>query len=157
MNGDFVFDGRGMILIPADYLIVNQFAYSEPVPIVVELREIPQDKESIKEEEKTQPDAILSEIEGIKEMIVAKAEENGIDSDLMLNIAECESHFKNDAIHHNNNQSIDIGIFQLNDIHGLSAEDRLDSEKNIDYAIKLIKRNGTKDWSASQSCWQKYL
>lgn len=73
---------------------------------------------------------------------------------IMEAIAEAESHFNPNAsqvnIHKDGSTSIDRGIFQLNHRYqkAISNEDAFNFKKNIDYAIKLMKRSGYGQWSA---------
>lgn len=66
-------------------------------------------------------------------------------------VAECESRWKTNAY---NSKTKDSGIFQVHiPIHGQNRAYWENAKNNIDYALKLFKRNGLRDWSASQKCW----
>ena len=52
----------------------------------------------------------------------------------------------NDA---NSNGSIDVGIFQINSIHGFTVEEMQDWKANVDFAHKLFERGGWYQWSCS--------
>lgn len=52
----------------------------------------------------------------------------------------------NDA---NSNGSTDVGIFQINSIHGFTVEEMQDYKKNVDFAYKLMKRDGWSAWACS--------
>lgn len=57
----------------------------------------------------------------------------------MIRIAKAESGLRADAMGKNKNGTFDIGVFQINDVHGkrISRADRLDYEKNIRFAYQL--------------------
>ncbi|MBK9272812.1 MAG: hypothetical protein IPM48_14600 [Saprospiraceae bacterium] len=77
---------------------------------------------------------------------------------ILKRIAFCESSFRhytdNGII--KNNKSNDSGLFQINVVHEAKAKsmglDLEDLKDNIEYAIYLYKKNGTRDWSASKLC-----
>lgn len=83
---------------------------------------------------------------------------------VMKRIAKCESggaHYGKDGqviIHVNSNGSYDIGKYQINSVHNLSAKKMgLDLTKEADnekYAMYLYENEGTGDWYSSRSCWQ---
>lgn len=73
----------------------------------------------------------------------------------LVNVAYCESKFKPSAIGYNENGTKDVGVFQINDIHNLSVEYRLDSKLNIKWAINEAKKNGLGAWQSSAHCWSK--
>lgn len=99
----------------------------------------------------------------LKELIETKAEKAGVDKALALKIAFCEStlrQFNNSngkplrGIHNPN----DVGLFQINeDYHATRSQglghDIYSTEGNIDYAMHLLKKEGSKPWSASRPCW----
>lgn len=62
----------------------------------------------------------------------------------MIRIAKAESGLRADAMGKNRNGTFDIGIFQINDVHGkrISRADRLDYEKNIRFAYQLHQEQG---------------
>lgn len=65
-------------------------------------------------------------------------------------ILSCENKSLNPtAINHNSNGSIDEGIFQINSIHGQS--NMFNYKKNIEFAYKLMKRDGWQAWACSGS------
>ena len=75
---------------------------------------------------------------------------------VMINIAKCESGYREDAINVNTNKTIDRGIFQLNSIHkDISNADAFTFKSNIDYAWKMFTRQGTTPWDSSKHCWNK--
>lgn len=84
----------------------------------------------------------------------------GVNENLAVAIASCESGFKQiRSIKQNNNKTYDWGIFQINSIHLNTAQKMgfnvtKEWEDNVRYGLLLIKKNGAvKDFSASIQCW----
>ena len=78
------------------------------------------------------------------------------DCKIMIAIATAESGLNPKAINNKNtNGTTDAGLFQINDIHGYSVEDRLDVDKNISMAKKVYDRQGLTAWSVYNN--GKYL
>ncbi len=71
----------------------------------------------------------------------------GSEFKIALAIARAESGLNPAAVNVNRNGSRDIGIFQINDAHGWSAEERFDWRKNIWMAKELRDRNGWTEWA----------
>lgn len=88
--------------------------------------------------------------ETISDKIRREAIEAGIDPDIALAIAFCESHLDPLA---DNPTSSALGLFQILDMHGLSTECRLDAGCNIDWALNEMRSRGFGAWNASRSCW----
>ena len=65
----------------------------------------------------------------------------------MFNCFYSESGWRYDALHENTNGTVDAGLAQINDIHGLSLQDRIDYKKNIDKAYEIYIGRG-KSFSA---------
>lgn len=66
----------------------------------------------------------------------------------MIAISKAESGMRPDAIGHNRNGSIDVGLFQINSIHG---EDNLtDVDKNLKVARRIYDTQGLNAWVAYQ-------
>ena len=104
---------------------------------------------------------------GIYDKIIASSLENDLDPNVMLNIAFCASslrQFNDDgtALRGTHN-ALDVGIFQINEKYHLETSRRLGydiytTEGNIDYAIWLMKKEGTQPWVWSRdACWSKKL
>ena len=74
------------------------------------------------------------------------------DCKIALGIAQAESGFREDAININTNDTIDVGIFQINSVHfkqeGCSLKDIVDEYKNVDCAFSIFKASGWGAWSA---------
>lgn len=81
------------------------------------------------------------------------ANQYGIETDIALRVAEAESNFKADAVNYNTNGSDDMGVYQINSVHGLSDECRLDARCNIEWAMQIMQKVGTKPWYSSKHKW----
>lgn len=92
------------------------------------------------------PHTGLAERVEVKTQVLAMLAEEGIDTIKAERIIQCESSWRPTATHYNKDGSNDAGLWQINSVHGLSVEDRMDVEKSTKFAIKLIKRNGWRDW-----------
>jgi len=72
-----------------------------------------------------------------------------------LAIAKAESGLKEDAININTNDTIDIGIFQINSVHFKKDECQLKdiviAEKNVDCAYMIFEAQGWTPWVAYQN------
>ena len=64
-------------------------------------------------------------------------------------VAECESNWEQDAY---NQKTEDRGLFQLNRVHWAKAQEET-WQGNIDYALELYLKQGTKPWESSKRCW----
>lgn len=104
---------------------------------------------------------IITKTESIPEMITRLALENNIEPEIILNIAQCESNFNPLA---KNKTSSATGVFQwtigsweyYSNIYWQDTTDyRLNSEKNIELAILVMRDKGFGDWNASKYCWNK--
>jgi hypothetical protein len=86
------------------------------------------------------------------------------DLPIMINIARCESHFrqldKDGSIHRGVVNSADVGVMQINEYYHLDEATANNYniytlEGNTAYARKLYEREGTQPWSSSKACWGK--
>ncbi len=74
--------------------------------------------------------------------------------ELGVAIADCESALQADAVHTGNaDGSVDVGLFQINSIHGRSQEELRDPVANTRFAYRLFQAHGTAPWESSRSCW----
>ena|SRR3990167_10268247 len=89
----------------------------------------------------------------------------GKDSDLMLNIARCESNLSQTEPDGSpligKITPLDRGVFQISLKYHKQELDKLGLdahilEDNVSFAKILFDRNGTRDWSASHYCWGQY-
>jgi hypothetical protein len=68
----------------------------------------------------------------------------------MIRLANCESKMNPQALNKNTNGTFDVGLLQINDVHGkrISRQDRMNFEKNIRFAYKLYQeQHGFQAWS----------
>ncbi len=71
-----------------------------------------------------------------------------------LCIAKTESGFRADAVNSaNTNGTADVGVFQINDIHSMSWDSRMDARTNIAKAKEIRDAWGSWDaWVARTKC-----
>lgn len=110
----------------------------------------------------------------IPELITERTEEFGVSEDLALAIAFCESTYrqydKNKSAEESAENRVlrgiqnkaDVGLFQINEKYHLEKSlelgyDIYTTEGNIDYALWLLKNEGSKHWKWSQECWSKKI
>lgn len=85
----------------------------------------------------------VSELEKIVAYITKKFAPEG--KHVVVQAINCfysESGLRSNAVGVNKNGSNDVGVAQINSIHGMSTEDRMDYKKNIDKAYKIYKSRG---------------
>lgn len=74
------------------------------------------------------------------------------DCKVALAIAKAESGIREDAVNINTNNTIDVGIFQINSVHfkkpGCALKDIVDAKKNVDCAYTIWKSSGWNPWVA---------
>ena len=70
----------------------------------------------------------------------------GEERQLAIAVAKAESGLNPHAINYNYNGTRDLGVFQLNDTHGWSDEERFDWRRNIQLAKELRDRKGWGEW-----------
>ena len=95
----------------------------------------------------------------IEDMVISKAKEFNIDSELFLRIAICESGLKTNA---QNPRSTASGLFQfLNSTffnyakaYELPIDDKNDPEVQAELAARMIADGGLSHWNESRSCWE---
>lgn len=98
--------------------------------------------------------------ESNSQLIARLAKKHGINPDLAIRVAKCEStlrHYKNGEVLRGVVNSQDVGIFQINEYYHLATSKKLGiniytKEGNIEYAMYLIKKQGFSPWSASSLC-----
>jgi soluble lytic murein transglycosylase-like protein len=92
----------------------------------------------------------------VQTLIRAYARRHGIDPDLPLAIAACESGFRWNA---ENGRSSARGVFQYlsgtwrSTKEGRNGTSVLDADANIRMAVSAIASSGTTPWAASRHCW----
>jgi hypothetical protein len=97
----------------------------------------------------------------IPELIMAEADRLGVNPDVALAIAKCESglrQFSGGNVLKGVVNSKDIGLFQINEKYHLDTSVKLDydiytTNGNIKYAIWLMSKEGTAPWALSKHCW----
>lgn len=78
--------------------------------------------------------------------------------EIMIAVAKAESGMNPKAMHTNNNGSIDIGLFQVNSIHGYDQLELTKVEKNIEVARKVYDKQGLSAWSViNNGAYKKFL
>ena len=80
-----------------------------------------------------------------KEWVLCRIQEAGFDPVIANKVITCESGWNPNAIHVNRNNTRDIGLWQVNDVHGLSTEDRKDIYMSTEFAIQLLK--SSRSWT----------
>lgn len=99
-------------------------------------------------------------------MIREASAKYGIDDDLAVAIARCESSLRqydqNGNVVRGKVNPKDIGVFQINEDYHLSRSQKLGldiytTHGNIEYALSLIKKSGNKPWSSSKACWVDHV
>lgn len=88
-----------------------------------------------------------TELQEIVDYIVYKFEPEG--KAVVVQAINCfysESGLRNDAFGVNRNGTNDVGVAQINSIHGMSTEDRMDYRKNVDKAYQIYKSRGWDAW-----------
>ena len=87
-------------------------------------------------------------MEYLKTVVKSKLEANGLSWAVAERVLNCESGWNEKAVGDNLNGTKDVGLWQINDIHGLTDEERKDPHVSTSYAIKLIKSDiGFKHWA----------
>lgn len=86
------------------------------------------------------------------------------DIPIMVDIAECESHFrqydKTGLIYRGKQNNQDVGVMQINEHYHLDTSVKLDIdiytvEGNVAYARHLYEKQGVAPWVSSNPCWSK--
>jgi hypothetical protein len=104
------------------------------------------------------PVAVIS----LPEFIEQKARESDLDPRLVRRIAFCESTYrqfdKNGEVLRGKENGFDVGVFQINETFHLEKSKELglnihSTEGNIEYAVMLLRDEGSRHWKASRPCW----
>lgn len=94
-----------------------------------------------------------------KEEVIAKITEAFPDAPIMIQVARCESGL--DPLADRSNLNVDVGLFQINQVHlsrlNQLGLDRRDIDDNIKYARMLYDESGLGPWYMSKHCWSPYL
>lgn len=94
------------------------------------------------------------EVENVEtvEETIRRVAGNFPEVETLVKVAFCESSFDRLA---ENKTSSAKGVFQILDMHGLTALERFDVEKSTQWAVDTIEKQGFKPWNASRNCWSK--
>ena len=68
--------------------------------------------------------------------------------EVMIAVAKAESNLNPLATNRNTNGSRDIGLFQINSVHGGNDLEMFDVDKNLEAARKIYDKQGITAWSA---------
>lgn len=93
----------------------------------------------------------------IPDLIVKICKEEGVDHELALRVAKCESGLRPDAKNVNAPNSIDRGLFQINSKWHPEVSDAqaYDPEFSIRFFCQAVKAGKLSMWDATKSCWNK--
>ena len=111
-------------------------------------------KEETEEEEK-KTEKIETE-EEIINLIKKTAKKYGIDEELAVRVAKCESGLNPKAINTNAPDSIDRGLYQINSKWHpeITEEQAFDIQFSTNFFCEAVKNGYIRWWKASQKCWE---
>lgn len=91
----------------------------------------------------------------IPEIIKCAAQKFGVDPDLALAVAKCESGLNPKARNVNKTGSVDRGLYQINDFYHKDVSDAQadDPVFAAEWFCKAVKDGHLSWWSASEKCW----
>jgi hypothetical protein len=92
-----------------------------------------------------------------EELIRKIAKEEGVDPDLAVRVAKCESNLNYKAVNVNKDGSRDRGLFQINDkFHqDISDEVAFNPITAAQFFCKAFKAGNLGWWNATRKCWEK--
>lgn len=90
----------------------------------------------------------------VKCWIEVLAPQYGVDVEVAMKIAFAESSFREKAVNYNTNGTNDMGVFQINSIHNVPDECRLNAKCNINWALNEMSQNGFSAWYSSYEKWK---
>ncbi len=95
--------------------------------------------------------------ESVEQTIRRIAKMNGVDEELAVRVAKCESSLNPRAININDPGSKDRGVFQWNDYWHKEITDEMafDVEIATNLFCQAVKNGNLKWWNASKHCWNK--
>lgn len=100
----------------------------------------------------------------IEQRIEKSAVKYGLDLPIALKIAECESGLnqfdEKGRVLRGVQNPRDVGIYQINEKYHLENSKKMGLDiytisGNIEYAHRLMKKEGTMPWNWSKDCWSK--
>jgi len=85
------------------------------------------------------------------------AADEGVDPDLAVRVAECESGLSPSAVNTNTDGSKDKGLFQINNKYHpeVSEADAFDPIFSTKFFCKAMKGGNLNWWNATRKCWEK--
>lgn len=96
--------------------------------------------------------------QSLNEKIIRKiATEQGVDPDIAVRVATCESKLNEKAINTNAQGSRDRGLFQINDKYHpeVSDAEAFNPIFATEFFCKAFKAGNLSWWNATKSCWEK--
>ncbi len=92
-----------------------------------------------------------------EEIIRKIAKEEGVDPELTVRVAKCESNLNYKAINTNTDGSRDRGLFQINEKWHpeISDEEALNPITATTFFCKSFKEGHLDWWNATRKCWEK--
>jgi len=93
----------------------------------------------------------------VETIIRTIAKQEGVDPDLAVRVAKCESGLKPSAVGVNKDGSRDRGLFQINDKWHPEIDDAtaFDIVLSTRFFCKAFKEGHLSWWNASKKCWEK--
>ena len=93
----------------------------------------------------------------VEEIIRAEAKKEGVDPDLAVRVAKCESGLDPQAVHINAKGSKDRGLFQWNDKFHPEINDHyaFDAKLSTREFCKAFKNGHLDWWNATKDCWKR--
>lgn len=101
-----------------------------------------------------------SEVVEVKELTIEEkiAKTFPENPEIMVAVAKAESNLNPLATNRNTNGSRDIGLFQINSVHGGNDLEMFDVDKNLEAARKVYDKQGITAWSAvNNGSYLKFL
>jgi hypothetical protein len=95
---------------------------------------------------------------GLNEAIIRKvAAKEGIDPDLAVRVAKCESNLNEKAKHVNPDGSVDRGLYQINSKYHPEVSDEIAFNPILatEFFCKAFKEGNLHWWNATRKCWEK--
>lgn len=98
----------------------------------------------------------------VYDQIINQSKKYGLNTNTALRIAKCESAFRqyneDGGIIRGKVNPADVGVFQINEKYHLERSQTLgfdiyQTADNIEYAMWLMKKEGTRHWNWSRPCW----
>lgn len=85
------------------------------------------------------------------------ATQNGIDPELAIRVAKCESNLDPQAINVNTDNSIDRGLYQINNKYHpeVTSAQAFDITFATQFFCTAFKNGNLSWWNASRTCWDK--